>query len=233
MQWTVLFPVRALPGAKSRLQPDLLGAAAHAELVTAMSADTLAAIRTAKPICQMVVVADTAAALRHVPAELTRLVQRRPGLNAALAEADALAHRQFPGHARAAVVGDLPGLTGEALTDLLAQAAGHHRAFVADHTGQGTTVLTVTSGPLAPQFGEGSAARHRRGAVALGAPWGARHDVDLLGDLRPHHRPAGMSFGPATTAALDRLGNEWRAVTDGRTAECTPCPPSPATTRPR
>ena len=53
-----------------------------------------------------------------------------------------------------------------------------------DHSETGTTMLMTTGSALAPEFGEDSAARHRRsGAVALEAAIRVRLDVDTPTDV--------------------------------------------------
>jgi 2-phospho-L-lactate guanylyltransferase len=190
MRWTVLIPVRALPGAKTRLArtltPDV-----HARLVAAIRADTLAAVRATPAVARVVVVGD-------VPGDEVTLVQTSSGLNGALRDAARYAVANWPGDGVAAVVGDLPALRPDELDAALRTAAGHPAAFVPDAGGTGTTMLTAAPGTtLDPRFGAGSAARHSIVATALDAGPGLRTDVDTAEDL----------------AAAERLG------TGGRTAE--------------
>jgi 2-phospho-L-lactate guanylyltransferase len=127
-------------------------------------------------------------------------VQRRPGLNAALAEAADHAAQNWPDDGVAALVGDLPALRPDDLAAALAAAAQHPRSFVPDAHGTGTTLLSALPGiALAPAFGADSAARHAPGAVALEAAAGLRHDVDTADDLRA---AVTLGLGPATAAAI-------------------------------
>ncbi len=194
VSWRIIVPLKALPGAKSRL----LGAgddlADHASLVAAIRADTVASAAQAGHV---VVVSDR-------PIELATpthsLIQSAPGLNAALAEAAAFARLHWPADAVAALVGDLPALLGSELVGVLALAAQHPRAFVADASGLGTTLLTALPGiDLHPQFGPGSARRHAVSAVRLPAPPGVRLDVDTADDLVSARA---LGLGPATKATL-------------------------------
>lgn len=193
VQWTVLVPVKALPAAKSRLAAFSADADAHARLVHAIRDDTLRATRTAPGVARVVRISDTA----DVDHEL---LQRRPGLNAALREGARYAHDRWPSDGVAALVGDLPALTSGELGRTLAAAAEHETAFVADAAGTGTTLLTaLPSVTLDPRFGLGSAARHGTQAAALPAGPGLRQDVDTADDLRA---AVLLGVGPSTLAAL-------------------------------
>ena len=198
MRWTVVIPAKALPEAKSRLLPALADPAAHRALVTAIRSDTLAAAQAAPGVARVLLVVDRPGD----PATLGGLVlvQTRPGLNAALAEAAEHAATSWPQDGVAALVGDLPALRPAELGAALAAAAGEPRSFVPDAAGTGTTLLAVTPGTeLHPRFGDGSAARHRADAVELSAGDGLRHDVDTGEDL---FSAARLPLGPATAAVL-------------------------------
>jgi 2-phospho-L-lactate guanylyltransferase len=193
VQWTVLVPLKALPAAKSRLVGFSGDAGAHARLVEAIRDDTLHAARSANGVARIVRIGDTAAVEHEV-------LQRRPGLNAALAEGAQHARARWPIDGIAALVGDLPALTPAELDETLAAAARHETAFVADTDGTGTTLLTARPGAgLRPRFGPGSAARHAAGAVGLPAGPGLRHDVDTADDLRAALL---LGVGPRTLAAV-------------------------------
>jgi 2-phospho-L-lactate guanylyltransferase len=82
-------------------------------------------------------------------------------------------------------------------------ADGAPAAYVADHTGEGTTLLVLTRpGHGGPHFGPQSARAHATaGAVALTGTWpGLRHDVDVPADLE---RVRALGVGPATRAWPD------------------------------
>jgi 2-phospho-L-lactate guanylyltransferase len=193
VRWTVVIPAKALPEAKSRLLPASADAAAHRRLVEAIRADTLAAAGAAEGVARLLVVTDRAG-------EPDALVQRQPGLNAALREAAEYAARSWPEDGIVALVGDLPALRPDELTAALSAAAQHPRSFVADAPGTGTTLLAVTPGtPLDPRFGAGSAARHADGGAQVEGGRGLRHDVDTAEDLR---EAAGLGLGAATVAVL-------------------------------
>jgi 2-phospho-L-lactate guanylyltransferase len=142
VRWTVVLPVKTLPAAKSRLLSASASPAAHRRLVEAVRADTLSAARAAAGVARVLIVTDQ-------PGMPDALVQQRPGLNPALAEAAAHAAREWPADGVAALVGDLPALRPEELADALTAAAGHPRAFVPDAEGAGTTLLAVRPGVTA------------------------------------------------------------------------------------
>ncbi len=172
----MLVPIRALPSAKSRLA-ESVPAEVFERLVSAIRADTFAAVRASAPVARVLVVGDQAG-------EGISLVQRSTGLNGALRDGAAHARAHWPADGVAALVGDLPALRPEELVAALASAAQHDSAFVPDRTGTGTTLLTARPGTeLDPRFGEGSAARHGAFAARLPAGAGLRHDVDTAADL--------------------------------------------------
>jgi 2-phospho-L-lactate/phosphoenolpyruvate guanylyltransferase len=193
VRWTVIIPAKALPEAKTRLLPASADATAHRQLVQSIREDTMSAARPAAGVARVLVVTDR-------PGLPDALVQTRPGLNAALAEAADHAARTWPDDGVAALVGDLPALRPEDLSAALAAAAHHARSYVADASGAGTTLLAALPGTsLDPAFGSDSAARHATFAVAIDAAAGLRHDVDTADDLTA---AAALGLGPATTAVL-------------------------------
>jgi 2-phospho-L-lactate/phosphoenolpyruvate guanylyltransferase len=206
VRWTVLIPTKSLPDAKSRLLGATADRAAHARLVLAIRADTIAAARTAEGVARIVVVTD-----RPSTSGGDRVfVQSLPGLNAALSEGADYAASRWAANGVAALVGDLPALRPAELGAALALAARHRRGYVPDAQGTGTTMLTAVAGtPLRPQFGPGSALRHAASAVALAAGAGLRADVDTAADL---HAAIALGVGAATTAALSGLADPIRCV---------------------
>ena len=68
--------------------------------------------------------------------------------------------------------------------DVFTRARTAPRAFVADHRGRGTTVLTTTGPALDPAFGPHSAQRHERsGATSLDVTVRIRFDIDEPTDV--------------------------------------------------
>ena len=194
VSWTIIVPVKGLPTAKSRLMDATGDPGAHANLVQSIRADTLA---SAAAVGEVLLVCDLA------PATLPDwpfLIQRRPGLNSALEQAAAAVQATRPGDGVAALVGDLPALRADELAAALSLASQHPRAFVADASGLGTTLLTAMPGvPLRPRFGRASARRHAEIGFALPAGAGLRLDVDTAADLAGARE---LGVGPATTLAL-------------------------------
>jgi 2-phospho-L-lactate/phosphoenolpyruvate guanylyltransferase len=194
--WTVLIPAKSLPEAKSRLLGATADRAAHARLVLAIRADTIAAADAAAGVGRVVIVTDRPTAAGNHPV----VVQSQPGLNPALRDGAHYAAQHWRGDGVAALVGDLPALQPHELAEALALAAEHPRGYVPDAQGTGTTLLTALAPhPLQPAFGAGSAARHDTAAVRLTAGPGLRIDVDTAADL---DAALALGVGPATRTAL-------------------------------
>lgn len=199
-RWCVIVPLR-LEAAKTRLST--LSSSRRTALTLAMAKDVIDAARGSMLVQQVRVVADPEARsqLRAAYGHDVMVVDDPgAGLNAAL---DAAAH----GAAGpvAAVLGDLPCVTTDLLTDALAAAAGR-RSFVCDAEGVGTTVLMTPQGTtLDPRFGERSRARHAEsGAHEIGDSHPGqfarlRRDVDSEITLWDAQR---LGVGPLTAAAL-------------------------------
>lgn len=203
--WAIV-PLRGLEDAKTRLG-GALDAEERLELVTTMAIRTLSATRDAAGLSGTVLVtADHAAARLAERFGATTLVQRLPGLNAALREARAVA-LAAGASATMIVPIDIPAVSAEALDEVLARArdrAGTSAesgpaagptppsgivVLVPDHHGTGTNVL-LTSPPdvIDPAFGEGSRQSHRAAAqradaifVELDGPLAV--DIDTSDDL--------------------------------------------------
>jgi 2-phospho-L-lactate guanylyltransferase len=199
--------------AKSRLElPDPL----RRRLAWTMALDTLLALSAAVEAVLVVSDQPALAARLHRAGLQPRVLPEagRTGMNAALAygadELRAAGHRYV-----VACVGDLPALRADSIARVLTAAHHHPRAFVADATGIGTTMLVANGTDLEPRFQGRSAAAHRAsGAVALteaelGDPIAdARRDVDNEVDLAT---AAAIGLGPHTDALIDhdtgRLGS--------------------------
>lgn len=189
-----LVPLRGLEDAKTRLGAEL-DPEERLELVVGMATRTLAATRDAPGIRGTVLVtADQAAANLAATFGARTLVQRLPGLNAAVREARSVALE----HGATAILVlpiDLPVISVEAIGTLLAHAtvALHPDRplvlAVPDRHGTGTNALLVSPPPaIEPAFGEGSFAAHRAAAAAAGAefvehPGPLTLDVDTGSDL--------------------------------------------------
>ncbi len=214
-------PLRGLEDAKTRLGA-ALDPEERLELVRTMATRTLAATRDAPSIRGTVLVtADPAAAELAASFGARTIVQRLPGLNAALREARIIA---VDAGATAILVLpiDLPSISADAIEALVAHAADAADAArrlpaqplvlaVPDRHGSGTNALLV-SPPDAnePAFGEASFAAHRAGATAAGAQF-VRNDGPLTIDL-----DTGADLLAAETAAA--AAGAGAAGTGGRDA---------------
>jgi 2-phospho-L-lactate guanylyltransferase len=170
------------------------------QLALAFCVDTAAAASASPLVERIVVVTDDEAArsalggLRGVRFE----ADPSGGLNAAIA-----AGLRATTGAVVVLPADLPALTPEALDAALALAAAHPAAMVADHSGQGTTLLAArVPDALSPRFGEGSRRLHEQaGHVVLevGETSPLRWDVDTADDLAV---AVGLGVGAATARAV-------------------------------
>lgn len=186
--WTVIVPVKPWRLAKSRL---LLDASARERLARAFALDVIEALQASSAVDTVVVVTaeeDLRRASRRSGFELLtdRPLRSADPLNDAVAAARHWASRRRPGAPLAALVADLPCLTGAAVTATLDSALRHPSAFVPDPDGTGTTMVAATrASSLTTAFGPGSAGHHARlGHTCL---WDAdvrvRRDVDETADL--------------------------------------------------
>ena len=207
-RWTIIIPVKRLAAGKSRLRD----APADDALVLAVALDTIDAVHDSDAVGRVLVVtsdATVADAARAIGAET---VADRPdaGLNPAIALGSARAGTAGP---QAALLADVPALRSAELTDALYKAAGTGtRAYVADHAGTGTTLLTAPPGvALDPRFGPGSAAAHAAsGAAALDGDWPSlRLDVDTAADLAAAAR---LGLGAHTTRAVRAAARAGRPI---------------------
>ena len=201
--WTVLVPVKATTRGKSRID---LPAADRRRLALAMALDTVSAVaRCSSVLAVVAVVEDSADAARIGSVDGVRVHRTRvTGLNESLVDAlTSLSGWGRRGGSGVAVLpGDLPGLLSEELREALEASAGHRLSVVADHQGDGTTLLAATDpAALHPQYGPDSYRRHRAaGAIALELPAASslRWDVDTVADLD-------VMPGPFTRAVLAGL----------------------------
>jgi 2-phospho-L-lactate guanylyltransferase len=183
-----LVPLRGLENAKTRLGAEL-DPEERVALVIAMSTRTLAATRDAPGIRGTVLVtADPAAAELAEAFGATTLVQRLPGLNAALREARAVALARGATAVLILPI-DLPAISAGEVGRLLAAGAAHLPAgrplvlAVPDRHGTGTNALLVAPpAAIEPAFGEGSFAAHRSAAALAGAVF-VRHEGPLTLDV--------------------------------------------------
>ena len=172
-----LVPIRGLETAKTRLGEDL-DPEERVELVTNLLRRTLVATRDARRIAGTVVVTmdpDAAGIAKELRA--IGLVERAPGLNAAIEAARSVAVARG---ATAVLVlpADLPSVSAQAIDELLVAADGVAEparglaAAVPDRHGLGTNALLISPpGAIDPAFGEASRAAHAARAEAAGVRW--------------------------------------------------------------
>jgi 2-phospho-L-lactate guanylyltransferase len=181
--WTVIVPVKPWRLAKSRLQVDRR---AREALARAFALDVIAALSDAAVVETIVLVSaeeDLRRAARRLGVELLadRPLRSLDPLNDAIATGRHWAAQRRPAAPAAALVSDLPTLTGEAVTTALALAADHRASFIPDAGGSGTTMVASTEpGSLVTAFGPASARRHAElGLMSLfEADARIRRDVD-------------------------------------------------------
>jgi 2-phospho-L-lactate/phosphoenolpyruvate guanylyltransferase len=206
LTWSVVVPVKLLAHAKSRLAA--LAGPHRANLALAMAADTVAAALACTEVARVIAVTDDPAAAAALRALGALIVADEPadGLNPALRHGAVVAASRWPSSGVGALAADLPALRPAELGAGLRAAARWPHAFVPDAAGSGTTLYAARPGTgFEPQFGVGSAGRHRAsGAAELILPGLAslRRDVDGPADLR---EAAELGVGPRTAAVVARL----------------------------
>src|SRR6185369_6835498 len=167
-------PIRGLETAKTRLGEDL-DPEEGVELVTNLLRRTLVATRDARWVTGTVVVTmdPDAAGIAH-ELRAIGLVERAPGLNAAIDAARSVAVARG---ATAVLVlpADLPAVSAAAIDALIGAAAeaaegnGRLVAVVPDRHGLGTNALLISPpGAIDPAFGEASRAAHAARADSAG-----------------------------------------------------------------
>ncbi|MFI6349806.1 2-phospho-L-lactate guanylyltransferase [Streptomyces sp. NPDC050560] len=207
MQWNLVIPLKPLVRAKSRLS-DTADDGVRPGLALAFAQDTVASGLACESVADVAVVTNDDVAGRELAALGAVIVPDVPdaGLNAALVHGAAAVRSARPGAAVAALNADLPALRPRELVRVLGAAALWPRAFLADSTGVGTTLLAAAPGvDLAPAFGTASRARHAAsGAVELLTTGvdSVRQDVDTGMDLRA---ALALGVGPRTAAAAAGL----------------------------
>ncbi|MFE1319898.1 2-phospho-L-lactate guanylyltransferase [Kitasatospora phosalacinea] len=200
--WSVVVPVKALTGAKSRLSA--LGPL-RPRLALAFALDTVAAALACPLVGRVLVVTRDARAAAELRALGADVLDDEPGggLNPALAHGAATAHRRHPRSPVTTLSADLPALRPAELARVLAAVPARGRAFLADAPGTGTVLLAGPPGePLRPAFGPGSRDAHLAGGAAellLPDAPSVRRDVDTPADLAAARL---LGLGPATAALL-------------------------------
>lgn len=207
-----LVPIRGLESAKTRLGGDL-DAEERRDLVVDLLRRTLRATRDAAGIAGTIVVTmDPEAAGIARDHHAIGLVERAPGLNAAIAAARSVAVARG---ATAVVVlpADLPGISAVVVDALLGASAGSGPgraeedgdaglvALVTDQHESGTNALLISPPSLIdPLFGPGSRKLHRAAAADAGAMFVELEgpltlDVDTPDDLAVAEATLGVIHG--------------------------------------
>ena len=201
-QYALVVPVKTLSRAKSRLQ----GFTDHVrrDLVQAFAMDALSAAMASPLVSGLHVVTDEPDLAKAARTLGCSVVGDAGGgdLNRALRSAvTSLTPRCGTRRPVAAMLGDLPCLVTDDLTDALASVDG--TGFVADAAGIGTTLLAVADpADFDPRFGPSSRAAHLAAGyaeLALALPT-LRLDVDTAGDLAS---AVAVGVGPHTRTVLD------------------------------
>lgn len=201
--WGVVVPVKRLPLAKTRLSP--YGDAARAALALAFAADVVETALSCPAVSDVLVVTDDPVAAELLAGLGARIEADDPdaGLNPALQHGADRLRAAGPERGVATLSADLPSARPEELAAVLGLVAAGQRAFVADSSGSGTTLLAAGPGAdLQPAFGPGSRAQHlASGAVELAAAEGLRRDVDT-----PHDLAVALSLGVGRYTAAAATG---------------------------
>jgi 2-phospho-L-lactate guanylyltransferase len=196
MRTVAILPVKTFGRAKQRLTG---GFGDRPSLAAAMVADVLDALVAVPELDELIVVtaqavsAGTDILIVHDPVEAGQSAAAVRGIDAALQR----------GAERVLLVpGDCPALDPREVSALLALSGDV--VIVPDRHGTGTNSLVLTPPTIiAPAFGEGSFARHKRLAAAAGAsfvvanPGSLELDVDTPDDLAALHRALGARPGGA------------------------------------
>ncbi|MGW4676415.1 2-phospho-L-lactate guanylyltransferase [Streptomyces sp. NPDC004324] len=226
--WTVVLPVKPFARAKSRLATG--PALSRETLARAFFRDTLEAALGTTGVARVLVVTDDgrAASDARSAGALTVPDRSAAGLNAAIRTAARHARAVTGNGPIAVLTTDLPALRPRELATVLDSAAEHRRAFLADHTGRGTTFLAAARPRwLAPAFEGDSRDRHLLGgAHEITGPDvpGVRLDVDTVDDLRialrlgvGRHTRAALGPAPPTTHSPHRPPSSRVLVPEGIT----------------
>lgn len=189
LEWVLVLPAKPATLAKSRLGADGVPAPLREQLAVAFALDTLAtAVTVAGPDRVVVMSDDPVVAGQAVAAGVPVLADLYPGdLNRGLLHAAELISDDDHERGLLVLVADLPALTAGELAEALGQVHSDPASawFAADAATTGTTLYAALPRLFAPQFGPGSAARHRAaGAREIRGPLpGLRRDIDDLADL--------------------------------------------------
>lgn len=198
---SVVIPVRAFEGAKSRLGA-VLDAEERHELVERLLLHAIEAALATRGVAEVIVVSPDPDVLAVAEAAGARPVEQASrGLNPAIQEARAAA----TGERLLVVPGDIPGLTPEALARVLeaGDAAGSPSVvLVTDRHGRGTNALLLDPPDVIdPAFGGDSRAGHAWLASSADAAFVEVRDVLALDIDTPDDLLLAASLAPETIHA--------------------------------
>ena len=199
-RWRLIVPVKGQPAAKSRLHPP--PGVARADLAHAFALDTIAAALACIPPAQLVVVTSDEPTAEFVRDQGGRAVaETGHGLNLAVRQGIEYVETDMGPGPTAILLGDIPTLRPQDLSDALSACAEHARAMVPDAWGTGTVLLSALSArDLDPRFGPGSADEHAHDSVRLDLDLPTlRTDVD---DDQALRRAVEIGVGRHTAAVL-------------------------------
>ncbi|MDA8372012.1 MAG: 2-phospho-L-lactate guanylyltransferase [Nocardiopsaceae bacterium] len=205
--WSLVVPVKRLTNAKSRLAE--FAGPLRSDLALAMASDTVMAAVNCPGVTAVFAVTDDPRAAEILGDLGAHIVGGEPGtgLNPALMHGASVAARRCPAQGICALSADLPALRPGELGQLLADAAQHEQAFLADAAGIGTTLYTAAPGArFAPAFEGASRLQHLEGGaveLAGAAAPALRRDVDTPDDLRA---AVALGVGPHTAKLVARAG---------------------------
>lgn len=207
--WQVLIPVRGGVASKSRLTGASVSPEDRVRFARAFASDVVEAALATPSVAGVTVVTRDDETARHF-AQLGASIfteDEGVGLNGAVRAASEHLRAHHPGDGIAALMGDLAGVTSEALGAALDAAARLELGVLADHDGTGTTMLTATGrASIHPAYGSGSYARHLavgHSPLPVSADSPLRQDVDTREDLASLAR---VGLGPHTRELLRRRG---------------------------
>lgn len=202
--WTAIIPLKPSGLAKSRLlvEPDL-----REQLAAAFALDVLDVVAATDEIDHVLVVTADVMLAAHARSLGMMTLADRPimtadGLNEAVMMGRSWAVRRWPSSPVVAVLGDLPAMRPQLLSDALTELGRTERSFVPDLQGTGTTLsAAVDPNLLRPLFGDRSAFRHGADGVrtVIDVDERLRRDVDTVADLA-HVQLLGV--GPSTDGVL-------------------------------
>ena len=188
--WHVIVPVRGGTNSKTRLQGLKLNAKQRSQLAQAFATDVVTVALGTSGVDDVTVITGDSHTAEHFSQLGAQIFHEPPGvgLNELVRRASEDIRHRFPHHGIAAVMGDIPGLTSEALAQALTNAASVQQGVLADHDESGTVMLTATgSCSLQPAYGQGSYSRHlAAGYVPIDVPKSSpvKYVVDTLEDLK-------------------------------------------------